>query len=72
MEQEKNMEQPAIPEINFDEFEPASYETWKEEAMTMTEDFLLRVLTKQLVMLIINTTNQYFIWVFCELKCRSV
>lgn len=48
MEQEKNIEQPAIPEINFDEFEPTSYETWKEEAIAALKgaDFDKSMFTK--------------------------
>lgn len=48
MEQEKNMEQLAIPEINFDEFEPTSYETWKEEAIAALKgaDFDKSMFTK--------------------------
>lgn len=33
MEQNQAMCRTDVPEISFDEFEPTSYETWKEEAI---------------------------------------
>ncbi len=34
MEQEKELGEKEFPEISFDEFEPTSYDTWKEETIS--------------------------------------
>ena len=48
MEQEKEAAEAEISEISFDEFEPTSYETWKEETILalMGGDFDKSMFTK--------------------------